>query len=618
MNCLDPERLLAYLRGGATSEEIDHIDDCPACQNAAANLPSEFDEGLQRDLRQAALEPPFSDEEVRQAVNPVAGVVPDPGHGSAPDDVPPTRISDPQPVRLGGYELIHRLGEPSGIGIVWLARHPARGTCAVKELRPERTGREELARFRREFEVLRRLEHPNIVRVLDGGEDDGRLFLVMEYLDGFSFSQLVTRNGPLAVADACELVRRAALGLHHVHAQGLVHRDVKSGNLMLDGTVTVKVVDFGLATAPEAVPAGGELTYPGQAMGTPDYMAPEQIEDAGAVDRRADLYGLGCTLCHLLTGRPPYPRPEYPDHVTKMAAHLHRPVPSLRSRRAEVPPQLAELVEKRLLAKNRADRFNTAAELAAALKPFTTGCNLAALLGAGQGVPAVPSPSPAEPTMPTPPGPVPSVPLHANLDVLFWNEQRRSKLSITEPGALPVSAGALFQIEVRLNRPADVYLVWIDSEGNISAVYPWEPGSRWDLRRSLDRTTHLLLPEATPDGGYGAWPIRGPAGVETLVLMAREEPLSGSERAKLPGRLPARIRPLEALPDPGTAYWCTCRKEEGPAAAAGGTRGFGLDVQIPRDPLFQIDSLLRDKLGSHFHLVRAVSFTNLGPQGANP
>jgi hypothetical protein len=219
MSCPDRTRLSAYLRGEATPGEIDHIEDCPACQDAVANLPDEFEEGLQGDLRQAAREPPFSDEEVRQAVTPVAGVGPDLGHGASPDDAPPTRISDPQPVCLGGYELIRPLGEPSGIGIVWLARHPTRGTCAVKELRPERIGREERARFRREIEVLRRLEHPNVVRVLNAGEDDGRLFLVMEYLDGFSFSQLVKRNGPLAVADACELVRQAALGLHHVHAQ---------------------------------------------------------------------------------------------------------------------------------------------------------------------------------------------------------------------------------------------------------------------------------------------------------------------------------------------------------------------------------------------------------------
>ena len=364
----------------------------------------------------------------------------------------------PEPIRLGNYLLLHPVGEPSGQGVVWKARHALLGSDrAVKVLRPDRTGHAAVARFRREILATGGLEHPHIVRAYDAGEADGGLYLVMEFLEGLSLSQLLKRPGPVPVPDACELIRQAAIGLNHAHGKGLVHRDIKPGNLMLTVLGEVKVLDLGLALLDPADLAGAVLTLPGQAMGTPDYIAPEQVRDAHAVDIRADLYSLGCTLYHLLAGRPPFGPPRYTTWVDKMHAHQHDPVPPVREFRPEVPEGLARILD-RLLAKERDERFGTPAELAVALKPFTAGCDLLALVGAERrdtepptapnDPPPGPSPRPAEepggrampkagddrPAGPEPPI-VPSRTLQATLDVLFWDEQGRRHVSITEPGA---------------------------------------------------------------------------------------------------------------------------------------------------------------------------------------
>ncbi len=139
----------------------------------------------------------------------------------------------------------------------------------------------------------------------DAGAEQGTHYLVMEYIDGLDLSRIARLGGLLPVADACELMRQAALGLSYAHAQGVVHRDVKPSNLMLDTAGRVKILDFGLAQLNLWEDAAVELTTVGQLMGTLDYMAPEQAERVGPVDYRADLYALGATLFRLLTGRAP-------------------------------------------------------------------------------------------------------------------------------------------------------------------------------------------------------------------------------------------------------------------------------------------------------------------------
>ena len=137
------------------------------------------------------------------------------------------------------------------------------------------------------------------------------IVFAMEYVDGLDLARMVKAKGPMPIVNACYFVNQAAQGMQHAHEKGMVHRDIKPGNLMLSYTgnrAVVKVLDFGLAKATREAPVDGGLTNPGQALGTPDYMAPEQIRDAQKADIRADIYSLGCTLYYLLGGGPPFRR----------------------------------------------------------------------------------------------------------------------------------------------------------------------------------------------------------------------------------------------------------------------------------------------------------------------
>ena len=174
------------------------------------------------------------------------------------------------------------------------------------------------------------------------------------------------------MAEACEVVRRTALGLDHLHKHGLVHRDVKPANLMLTMSGQVKVLDLGVALV--LAPAE-QITSHSQCLGTMDYMAPEQFQDSQAVDGRADIYALGCTLYELLAGQPPFTERSV---FLKMKAHVEAPVPPIRKRRPDVPERLTAALE-RMLAKDRTGRFVSAAGVAAALQTFAAGADFAGL-----------------------------------------------------------------------------------------------------------------------------------------------------------------------------------------------------------------------------------------------
>jgi hypothetical protein len=285
------------------------------------------------------------------------------------------------------------------MGMVYRARHVRLDRLvALKVLPLERMRQPEaIARFRREMKAVGNLDHPNIVRAFDAGEVDGKHFLAMELIDGVDLSSLAEREGPLRVADACELVRQAAIGLDYAHRNGLVHRDVKPSNLMLDRHSIVKVLDLGLArllgeSADEApAPRGAvdgsrfqaispELTGTDQAMGTPDYMAPEQCSSSRNVDGRSDVYSLGATLYRLLTGRAPFSNIRYGTLAKKIAGLTNDPAPPIAGHRDDLPAPLTALVH-RLLAKDPADRLATPGEVATALAPFCRGHRVPELAG---------------------------------------------------------------------------------------------------------------------------------------------------------------------------------------------------------------------------------------------
>ncbi len=280
---------------------------------------------------------------------------------------------------LGPYVLTDKIGE-GGMGAVFKARHRIlKAVRAIKVIRPDRlSGSKAVERFYREAEVVAKLHHPNIILAHDAGQYGKVHCFVMEFAHGVDLGQLLLRCGPLPVADACEYIRQAAVGLEHAHERGLIHRDIKPSNLLVTTEGRLKILDLGLARlrlGEEETSSAGSLTQDGAVMGTPDYMAPEQAEDSRRVDIRADVYSLGCTLYHVLTGRPPYPGGSVMEKLVKHRLEEPRPVEALR---ADVPQGLAAIIRK-MTAKDPAARFQTPAEVAAALQPFCEGAGRAGL-----------------------------------------------------------------------------------------------------------------------------------------------------------------------------------------------------------------------------------------------
>ncbi len=280
------------------------------------------------------------------------------------------------------YRVLGLLGA-GGMGTVYKARHLLMDRLvALKVVNPGLVGEPEMAeRFRREVKAAARLAHPNVVTAYDAERAGDTHFLVMEYVEGTNLARLVAERGPLPVGQACDYARQAALGLQHAHEQGMVHRDVKPHNLMLAPGGVVKILDFGLARfASEAAPPGGAAAAPpagGRAapggltsgyrgLGTADYLAPEEARDARTADIRADVYSLGCTLYHLLSGRVPFPEGTALD---KLLCHAGRAPAPVRALRPEVPAGLAGVLAL-MMAKGPAGRPQSPAEAAAALAPF--------------------------------------------------------------------------------------------------------------------------------------------------------------------------------------------------------------------------------------------------------
>ena len=275
---------------------------------------------------------------------------------------------------VGSYLLLDKLGE-GGMGQVFKARHKHMNRLvALKLMRKEKlASADSVSRFYQEVQAAAALVHPNIALAFDAGQAGTSHFFSMEFIDGPDLTRLVRDKGVLPVAQACDFIRQAALGLQHAHERGLVHRDIKPSNLLVSsaegGQATVKILDLGLARLGDSFQKERNLTKMGQVIGTPDYLAPEQALAAHNVDIRADIYSLGCSLFFLLAGRAPFQAETLAELLLK---HQMEKAPSIRSIRPEVPAALEALM-RRLMAKNREDRPDTPEEVADALEPFTRG-----------------------------------------------------------------------------------------------------------------------------------------------------------------------------------------------------------------------------------------------------
>jgi hypothetical protein len=260
------------------------------------------------------------------------------------------------------YAIGRELGR-GGMAHVYLARDLRHDRdVAVKVLRPELAASLGTERFLREIRIEAGLQHPNILPLHDSGAVDGLLYYVMPFVQGETLRDRLTREKQLPVLDALRIAREVADALGYAHAHNIVHRDIKPGNILLSAGHAV-VADFGIARAMTAA-AGDQLTEAGLAVGTPDYMSPEQATGETGLDGRTDLYALGCVLYEMLAGDPPF---QGRTAQAILARHLHDPPPPIRARRPNVPAAV-ETALTTALAKVPADRFSTAAEFAEALE----------------------------------------------------------------------------------------------------------------------------------------------------------------------------------------------------------------------------------------------------------
>ena len=325
----------------ASAESVNaHLEGCPDCRRRVAELSSDSFLGRLQDAKPRPDSP-------APVVSSTDGLSMLDGGGAARPAPPPASTLPPGLADHPDYEILRELGR-GGMGVVYLAQNTLMGRMEVLKVVGghliSRPGI--LDRFLREIRSAAKLHHPNIVAAYSALRFGESLVLSMEYVEGLDLAKMVKTKGPLPVAHACYYVHQAALGLQHAHEHGMVHRDIKPANLILarEGKkAVVKVLDFGLAKVTSEGQVDRGLTREGQMLGTPDYIAPEQIRDAQSADIRADIYSLGCTFYYLLTGGPPFGGDNLWDLYQ---AHFSMDAGPLNLVRPEVPVELAALVAK--------------------------------------------------------------------------------------------------------------------------------------------------------------------------------------------------------------------------------------------------------------------------------
>jgi tRNA A-37 threonylcarbamoyl transferase component Bud32 len=461
---------------------------------------------------------------------------------------------------FGGLRVVGLLGE-GGMGHVYRAKDPVlRREVALKVMRPEVAARPQAReRFLREARAMAALQHDNVVPVYQVGEVDGVPFLAMPLLQGESLDARLARQKVLPVDEVLRIGREAE-GLAAAHARGLIHRDVKPANLWLEGEAgRVRLLDFGLAHEEEAAVS---LTQAGTVVGTPAFMSPDQMSGQ-PLDPRTDLFSLGCVLYQCATGKRAFEGQVL--SAVLLAVAEHHP-PSAHSVNPAVPPGLSGLID-RLLAKAPADRPESARAVVEMLCAVEPGRVMTSFTG--RSPPPLAAPTLERPVMPrrrplwpwvtaaalavgvvaavgyfvpkrpeNPPVAPPGAPTPAadplgvtKLDVRVWKRTDPLKgLALGTNGALPLRAGDWMRIEAETNRPAYLYVLYLDARGEASPLFPWRRYD-WDDRPAEEKRRRLNLPE---DPRKDATPLTaGPSGIEAVLVLAREEPLTAAEVARL-------------------------------------------------------------------------------------
>jgi serine/threonine protein kinase len=269
-------------------------------------------------------------------------------------------------LQLGNYRLIKIIGR-GGMGIVYEAEHKTmKHRVAIKMISSKVTANSSmLRRFFREVEVAAKLSHPNIVTAIDANQTGKKHYMVMELVQGEDLGVIVQRETVLTVPEVIGYMTQAAVGLSYAHNQGIIHRDIKPHNMLLNEDGVIKILDLGLVSLQR--PQGSDddsITQHNQIIGTVDYMSPEQADDVHHVDQRADIYSLGCSIFRLLVGHPPFPKSSV---IQKLLAHRDDPIPSLHDSRDDIP-ELLDQIFRRMLAKDPNNRYQSMDEVVGALE----------------------------------------------------------------------------------------------------------------------------------------------------------------------------------------------------------------------------------------------------------
>jgi serine/threonine-protein kinase len=288
---------------------------------------------------------------------------------------------------LGKYKLLGHIGT-GGMSSVYLAEHVRMQDKRAIKVLPRGRVKDAtyLARFQLEAKAIASLNHPNIVLAYDIDNEGDTHYIVMEYVEGVDLQVLVRRDGPLQPSEAALLIAQAADGLQHAHQRGVIHRDVKPANLLLDLEGKIRLLDMGLALVAAQEEESLTVVHNENVLGTADYLAPEQALNSHTVDHRADIYGLGCTLYFLLTGKPPFPDGSLAQRIAK---HQREMPPPIRKSRTDVPGELEGICVK-MMQKEPQYRYQSAADVAEALRKYAAHSpspkSLAAARAGGTGV----------------------------------------------------------------------------------------------------------------------------------------------------------------------------------------------------------------------------------------
>jgi hypothetical protein len=572
--------------------------ECPTVAAYLARFPE------QGDLIRAVLAEDLVGARTIRAPSPTPPV----GGGLAPPAPTPDRANTVSNLRwlqtkqVGKYRIVAVLGS-GGQAVTFKAWDPDLQRHVVLKLYHAAQSSTQQVAVMKEGQALARVRSPYVPRCLDVAHFEGVPYLVLEYVPGRTLAEL-HKARPLSLPQVLELLARAAEGLAAVHACGLLHRDLKPANLLVGDDGLPRLIDFGLAK-----PLGDTALL--VVSGTLAYMPPEQARgELERIDPRTDLFGLGAVFYALLTGSPPY-RADTDAELWRQA-QAGQVIP-VRERNPKVPAAVAAVC-MRCLAPDPGQRFASAVELARALRrlqrrrlvPWLVGVGAAAVLLALVAVTgsfllraffAAPLP-----------------PLKGELDVQVWESRSPDQFvpaagrqAIRLPEAVPLTGRDWMRIEAKLNRPAYLYVIWIDTEGKATPIYPWQDDD-WTKRppdqQAQDR---LSLPEKA---GELAPLAPGPAGIETVLLLTRDTALTDAENAALPGLFTglarAEVTNLRAAAwfEDGQLLTAQREPDRGPIRIG--------QAQAGPDPVLQTQALLQFKLRPLFRYSRAICFGNTG------